>query len=215
MKLHKALPQSYTPENLAIWIKENSIEPREHEEKIDYTEEEIQKFEHDSAKISIELAELDNVKKSFDTYLKKGTFCSDPELGKYDDQIIRIPGTKGVDILKANRDYASEQIKLGYKIDKTTLYGIPYSAERRIIFFDIEGNEWDQYSYKMNPHQVDKYSNPLFDEKTSTRKNLDADLAKVGMTIEGGDGSKENPVVIKTGKRGPTPSEEDQHLFDS
>lgn len=202
IKLHPALPQAKTKEALGAWIEENSIEPRDHEEKIDYTDEEIQKFEHDSAKISIELAELENVKKTFDTYLKKGTFCSDPDLGKYDDQIVRIPGTKGVDILKANRDYASEQIKLGYKVEKTSLYGIPYSAERKIIFFDIEGNEWDQYSYKMNPHQVDKYGNPLFDEKKESKAIKDFKTKVADGTID-----------ISTQQRGP--SEEEQNLFES
>lgn len=219
-KLHPALPQSKTVEALAVWIKENSIEQRWHEEKIDYTPEEIQKFEHLSAKVSIELDELKAVHDTFKQWLKKGTVCIDKETQKFEDQVVRIPGTKGTDALEANRDYASRQIKLGYKVEKTELFGIPYSTDRKIIFFDIEGREWDQYSYKMNPHQVEQYGNPLFDEKRKSvaeiAKDFHEGLADAGMKVTKVQG---NEVTIEsTGKKKktpPAPTEEEQHLFDT
>lgn len=188
---HAALPQTLTIENLAVWIKENNIETKVHEEKFLLTEQEIAAFEHDSSVASREIDKLTKVKDKFMEYLKKGTPCLDPDNGVFEEIPITIPGTKGIDILKANREYADAQIELGYRTENTQLYGIPYPENRKILFFDIEGNHWEQYNYGMNPIQIQKYGQPLFEEKKFKGKSLIP-----GFEFEGGDGSKENPFTF-------------------
>jgi len=164
MKLHPALPQTKTKEELGAWIADNSIESRTHEEKVQYTEKELTDWKEKSALISIEIDKLEAVKEEFNHFLKKGTFF-DKVKQAYDDQRVLIPGTKGIDALKENREFAGLQITNGFHIITTQLYAIPFSTTKKIHFFDVEGNHWEQYDYKMNPHQLVQYGNPLFDEK--------------------------------------------------
>lgn len=162
MKLHPVLPQTKTANDLGAWIADNSIEPRVHEEKVKYTEKELTDWKEKSALISIEIDKLEAVKEEFNHFLKKGTFFN-KTTEAYEDQRVLIPGTKGIDALKENREYAGTQITNGFHIVSTNLYGIPYSATKKVHFFDVEGNHWEQYDYKMNPHQEIQYGAPLFD----------------------------------------------------
>ena len=171
MSLHLALPQTKTKEELAAWIKENSIEGRFHEEKVDYTHEEIENLKTKLAEASIEIDKIKSVDKAFKTYLKDGTPCMDPENGVYEDVRIVIPGTRGLKILEANRSFAGLQIDMGYHVVTTELYAIPFSKTGKVHFFDIEANHWEQYDYKMNPLQVQKYGAPLF-KKSATEEEI-------------------------------------------
>lgn len=153
---HLALPQKgMTPEELGTWIVDNNIETRIHEEKIDYTPEEIAAFEHNSASASIAERKLTELLNAFKEQIMEG--CQE-------EQKFSIEPTKGIKVHKANREYADKQIDLGYHTDSTTLYGIPYAATKKIIFVDVEGNHWEQYDYKMNPYQIEKYTSPLFED---------------------------------------------------
>ena len=58
--IHAYLPQTLTPENLAIYIKKNSIEQRSHIEEIDLTPEEIAEFEHRSSAANRALDKLES-----------------------------------------------------------------------------------------------------------------------------------------------------------
>lgn len=155
--MHLALPQkSLTIEQLAQWITENQIEQKVHEEQVDYTEEEIQEFEHKSSVASRAIDRLMVIKKTFTDYINDGVDIPTD---------VTIPETKGLKALHANREYADAQIELGYRIIPTTLYGIPCDANGKICFFDVEGDHWEQYDYKMNPFQQDKYGSPLFTDQ--------------------------------------------------
>lgn len=175
MSLHPALPQTKTKNDLGVWIKEHSEEARQHEEKVQYTEEELAEWKHKSAIASIEIEKLDALKKQFTNTLKKGTFCSDPQNGIYEPAHITIPGTKGLEILEANRSHASLQITNGYHTEITQLYGIPYAPSKKICFFDVEGNHWEQYDFLMNPYQMEKFGSPLF--------NTDITVSSGGKTV--------------------------------
>ena len=170
--LHIALPQTMTVENLAAWIETNNIEKKMHEERFDLTETEIAAYEHDSSVASRAIDKLQSQLEHFKGLLKDGITES---------ASVLIEPTVGLKILQANREFADQQIELGYRTENTELYGIPYGETKKILFFDIEGQHFEQYDYKMNPFQVEKYSKPLFE----------------GMKVTGGDGSKENPAVIE------------------
>lgn len=201
--LHRALPQTMTKENLAIWIKGSNIETRVHEEKFDLTEVEIASFEHDSSVASREIDRLLNVKDAFNHTLKKGTLCIDVEKQVYEDVTVVIPGTKGIEVLQSNREYADAQIVKGYRTENTQLYGIPYPETKKILFFDIEGGRWEQYDYQMNPIQVQKYGQPLFEEKKIKGKG-----GIEGLDFQGGDGSRENPAVFTISEKKEKKSDE-------
>jgi len=147
-----------TKENLAKWLTENAIEQKTHEEHVDYTEAEIAEFEHQSSLASRAIDRLNDIAEKFNKALKEGIV---------EPQDFTIPETKGLKVLKANREFADGQIELGYRVVPTQLYGIPYAATSKIVFFDIESAHWEQYDYKMNPFQEEKYGTPLFKEEDS------------------------------------------------
>jgi hypothetical protein len=179
---HLVLPQKgMTPEELGAWIVDNNIETRIHEEKIDYTTEEIAAFEHDSAAASIAERKLVDLLASFKEPLTEG--CQE-------EKKFTIEPTKGTKVIKANREYADKQIEKGYRMDLTTLYGLPYPTTKKIIFVDIEGNHWQQYDYKMNPFQLEKYTSPLFE--TDDEKEFDLKKA-----YKGGTGTEDDPFLFK------------------
>jgi len=85
--------------------------------------------------------------------------------GNLEPRDFTVPETKGLKVLKANREFADGQIEIGYKVLPTQLYGIPCNNNGKICFFDIESSHWEQYDYKMNPFQEEKYGSPLFKEE--------------------------------------------------
>lgn len=155
--MHLALPQNtMTKENLAKWITENSIEQKTHEEHVDYTDAEIAQFEHESSLASRAIDRLSDIMDKFKSAINDGT----PE-----PRDFTVPETKGLKVLKANREFADGQIEIGYRVVPTQLYGIPHGATSKIVFFDIEAGHWEQYDYRMNPFQMEKYGSPLFKEE--------------------------------------------------
>lgn len=161
--MHLALPQkTMTKENLAKWLTENRIEEKTHEEKIDYTKEEIAAFEHDSSVASRAIDRLQDLLDSF-----KGLIND----GNVDPKDFTVPETKGLKVLKANREYADGQIEKGYRVEPTQLYGVPCTSNGKVCFFDIEGEHWEQYDYKFNPFQEEKYGSPLFKEEEDNMLN--------------------------------------------
>lgn len=179
MTLHPALPQTKTQNELGAWIADNSIEPRTHEEKVNYTEKEIAEWKSRSALISIEIDKLEGVKETFMSFLKKGTpFDQVKEI--FEDQRVIIPGTKGIDKLKENREHAGLQITNGFHIVSTSLFGIPFPEGKKICFFDLEANHWEQYDYKMNPHQLTQYGG-LFEDRSSSPALTEIEISGPGI----------------------------------
>lgn len=179
---HLVLPQKgMTPEELGTWIVNNNIETRIHEEKIDYTPEEIAAFEHNSAAASIAERKLVDLFNSFKEPLNDG--CEE-------EIKFTIEPTKGIKVLKANREYADKQIELGYRMESTTLYGIPYPVSKKIIFVDIQGAHWEQYDYRMNPFQIDKYTSPLFEKD-------DEATVELKKSYRGGSGTSDDPFKFE------------------
>lgn len=154
---HYALPQkTMTPENLAKWITENKVEDKVHEEKVDYTDAEIAEFEHQSSLASRAIDRLSDIMDKFKSAINDGT----PE-----PRDFTVPETKGLKVLKANREFADGQIEIGHRIIPTQLYGLPCTQNGKICFFDAEGRHWEEYDHKMNPFQEEKYGSPLFKEE--------------------------------------------------
>jgi hypothetical protein len=161
MALHEALPQSMTPENLGEWINSNSIDTNTHIEEIPYTEEEIKEFEHKSSLASRSIDEIEAVEKKVKEMVKEGI----------DEPVnVTIPPTKGTKILKENRLYADEQILKGFNEVSTPLFGIPYPEKEKVLWFDIEGNLFEQYTTDMTPDQL-KAHGTLFKSKDEMPKD--------------------------------------------
>jgi hypothetical protein len=185
MALHEALPQSMTPENLGEWINSNSIDTNTHIEEILYTEEEIKEFEHKSSLASRSIDEIEAVEKKVKEMVKEGI----------DEPVnVTIPPTKGTKILKENRLYADEQILKGFNEVSTPLFGIPYPEKGKVLWFDIEGNLFEQYTTDMTPEQF-KTHGTLFnlqeaieDEKSEGKEKPftpNIDKSKAGKKTKG------------------------------
>lgn len=159
--LHQTLPQSMTPENLAVWIRQNSIEGKSHVVEVEYTEKEIQEFEHKSSAAARAIDKLEAQLKRITEIFKKGT--SEP----IDEKIYP---TKGIEVLKANRKFADDCIEKGFWEDTTVLFGIPYPEKKQVVFFDIEGNEFTEYTRNMTKEEAIGHSTMFSeDEKTAIR----------------------------------------------
>ncbi len=184
--MHLALPQTMTPENLGAWIETNNIEKKNHEERFDLTAAEISAFEHNSSVASRAIDKLNGQLDYFKTLLKEGV---------QETVTVKVEPTQGLKVLQANREYADEQIERGYRTENTELYGIPYAGTKKICFFDIEGSHFEQYDYKMNPFQVEKYGQPLFEGKT-----VGFNTGLPGKFV-GGDGSKESPMTFQVDEK--------------
>lgn len=168
MTPHLCLPQTKTPEQLALWIKENSKHDFSHEEKIPLTEEEIQAFEHKSSAASRALDRLKAVEDSFKYHITNGT----PVIGGVaQPQEIVIPPTKGTKELKANREHADKILEQGYQVVTTALYTIPYPEESLMVVVTIEGQEWPMYTKPMGKDQKAMYGE-LFAEGGKRKKGL-------------------------------------------
>ena len=158
--LHPTLPQSMTPENLAIWIRQNSLEGKNHVEEIRYTQEEIQEFEHRSSAANRAIDKLEAQLKTIQQIFKNGTQEPIEE---------KIYPTKGIDVLKENRKYADGQIEKGFREETTVLFAIPYPEKKIVVFVDIEGNHFPQYDRPMTKDEAIGH-NTLFsqDERDAT-----------------------------------------------
>lgn len=153
---HHSLPQTSTPEGLAEWIQLNKVDQHNHVEEIPLTEEEIQQFEHQSSIASRSIDKLQNVEKFFKETLKNGTpYNRDSD--KNEPVNVTIPPTKGLTVLKANREHADKRLELGYKEDITNLYLVPNPEESTMVMVDIEGNEWAQYSRNMTKDEINQF----------------------------------------------------------
>lgn len=161
--LHLCLPQAMTAESLAVWIETNQIEKKTHEERFDLTEKEIAAFEHASSVASRAIDKIEGQLAYIKGLLKDGITETVP---------IKIEPTPGLKILNANREYADQQIELGYRTETTDVYGIPYPETKKIVFVDIEGNHYEQHDYRMNPHQIEKYGQPLFEQKKGAKRGM-------------------------------------------
>jgi hypothetical protein len=159
--LHPTLPQTMTKENLAVWIRQNSVEGKNHVVEIEYTEKEIQEFEHKSSAANRAIDKLEAQLKIIQQIFKNGTQEPIEE---------KIYPTKGIDVLKENRKYADGQIEKGFREETTVLFGIPYPEKKQIIFVDIEGIEFIQYTRNMTKEEAIGHTT-LFseDEKAATK----------------------------------------------
>lgn len=180
---HVAVPATLTVEALASWIVDNKAEQINHAEKVPLDDEAIRELEHKSSAASRKMDELLEVKKQFELFLKKGTpteRLGDHDLGepKHLPQTITIVPTKGLDALKANREYADAQLRNGYREDITPYYLIPYIEERKMVAVDIEGRENENYSRPMTEFELEDHSKPVLEAiadegKKSKKKKKD------------------------------------------
>lgn len=150
--LHDALPQTMTPENLAVWITENKIDQVTHVEETELSVSDISEYEHKSSMASRTMDDLKELKKKFTDMIKGGT--EEP----FD---FTIPPTKGLTALESQRAYADKCIKEGVTKEEKHLYAIPFPETNQILFFDIEGREYDSHQRDMNEEEIEKYARPL------------------------------------------------------
>lgn len=175
---HEALPQSLTVEQLAQWLYENKIDSKSHTEEEAYTEEEIQEFEHKSSLASRSIDGLDDIEKRVKEHLKEGIF---------DEPVsITLPPTNGRKTLTANRKYADDQILKGFSYREIDLYGIPDEKTEKILFFDAEGNMWDDYSENMSEDQKHQYIGMFSKDKVDGEDSAKAD-AGIAADVESED----------------------------
>lgn len=160
MARHKSLPQSMTPERLGEWIDLNKVDIKHHVEKVQYTPEEIQEFEHKSSVASRAIDKLDAVLEYVKGLIKKGT-PYDINKDAHTPVNVTVPPTQGTDTLKANREFADQQIDRGYKEEITKLYMICEPETLRMLAVDIEGKEWPEYSRDMTKDEVKQYGKPV------------------------------------------------------
>ena len=164
---HQALPQTMTPEALAEWIKNNHDgDIVNHIEKTELDEQMVKELEHKSSLASRAIDRLEAVKKEFMDILTNGT---PNEEEPFD---VTIPPTKGLKILKANREFADKQLENGYSEETIPLYMIPYPEESQMLAFDIEGNEWPEYTKDMTDDQVNKHKPMLKKSKKQKEVNF-------------------------------------------
>lgn len=142
--LHPTLPQTMTKENLAVWIRQNSVEGKNHVVEVEYTEKEIQEFEHKSSAAARAIDKLEAQLKKITEYFKKG--ISEP----IDEKIYP---TKGIEVLKSNRKFADDCIERGFWEDTTVLFGIPYPEKKQVVYVDIEGNDFPEYTRNMTKEE--------------------------------------------------------------
>jgi len=145
---HEALPQAMTPEELGVWLSEQSIDRKIYSEETPYTDDEITEFEHKSSVASRALDRLTDLEKKFKERLKNGV---------EEPVDVTIPPTKGSKALEANRKYADDQIEQGYFVRDIDLFAIPYPEGEKILYFDNEGNIWDDYTQDMTKEQKEEY----------------------------------------------------------
>jgi hypothetical protein len=167
---HASIPQSLTPENLASWILDNKDSTFQHIEKTELNEETIRDYEHKSSLASRAIDRLNEVKDNFMEILNNGT----PDQEKPVD--VTIPMTKGLKVLKANREFADKQLEQGFSEEFIDIYMIADPENGRMVAMDIEGNEWADFSTDMNEEQTKKYGK-LFAKGKKEKKKVAGQVA--------------------------------------
>lgn len=157
MKRHHSLPQDGSSEGLAEWIRTKSVGQQTHTEKQMYTEDDIAVLATKSAKSSIEIDKLEEIKTEFMDSLNNGQASED-------DETFSIPTTVGIKSLKEKRHEAGIEIERGYKEINTPIYCIPDPDNNRMCYFDTGGNLYDDHTVDMDSNQREKYSSPLFQD---------------------------------------------------
>lgn len=175
-QIHRSLPQTMTPENLADWITKNQKQVINHVTKTPLTPKEIAEYEHKSSAASRALDRLKEVEDSFKHYLKKGTPPDPNDSEKHQPIDITIPPTKGQDALKANRQFADDILEKGYTEDITDVYIIPYPEEQFMVAVTIKGFECPDYTKPMSDAERQLYGKLFIKEGEEMRKLDDADL---------------------------------------
>lgn len=157
---HSSLPQNMTAERLGQHIDMNKVDTKHHIDKINYTEEEIREFEHQSSSASRAIDKLEVVMGEVKELIKKGTEW-DHKHEVFRPVNVTIPASKGTDALRKNRAFADAQIERGYREDVTKLFILPDPESLKMICVDITGEEWPQYSRDMDKNEVRQYGKPL------------------------------------------------------
>lgn len=139
--LHQALPQKMTPEQLGVWISENAADRRTHIEKTPLTEDQKLDYKDKIALATAKIYELDELKKTFDSVIKKGT-TYDINVQQHVPQDFQIPPTKGKDRLEENRRFYNDTLNDGFEKHETQLFGIPWIEGKKLVFFDGAGKEY-------------------------------------------------------------------------
>lgn len=130
--MHPSLPKSLTPELLANWLTQNAKEKFREEKKYYYTEDELHEFKDSAVRAGIELNNLATLKSKVNKLLDNG--CSE-----YIQ--VDVLQTKGIKLLKDDRENNEKEVEKGYRVDVIEIYGIPNQDTSNMDFFDIEGNE--------------------------------------------------------------------------
>lgn len=168
-QLHRSCPQTLTKENLAKWITENQKQVISHIDKAPLSPEEVADYEHKSSMASRAIDRLDEVKENFMHYYKKGT---DFDGTNYIPKDVQIPGTKGVDALKKNREFADEILEKGYTETTTEVYLIPNPDDSQMVAITIEGYECPDYTRSMSEDEDALYGK-LFKKENGELRQLD------------------------------------------
>lgn len=162
---HPCIPTTLTPESLAKWITDNSVETIVHIEKTDLSEEARLELQEKSSLASRAMDRLEDIKKAFNDYIKEGTPGVDDDGVPNEPVTITIPPTKGMKALKANRHFADQQIENGYTEESINIYMIPYPEESKMVGIDIEGCEWPEKTREMSTEEINKHKPMLKKEK--------------------------------------------------
>jgi hypothetical protein len=179
---HSCCPQTKTPEALAKWIKENSIDTQTYEKKIELDEDTTHELEKASSLASRAIMRLDELKKEIMETLNDGTpmtvpadSLSDPERLPKD---ITIPPTKGFKELRKNLEFANKQLETGHKIENIEVFMIPWPEESEVVGVTIDGEEFfddrDQsYTRQMTDDEVNNIKPMLKKEKKEKKSKKD------------------------------------------
>lgn len=169
-QLHRACPSTYTPERLAVWIKENQKSIRTHVDKIPLTPEEVSDLEHKSSLASRAIDRLEEVMDEFKAYIQGGT----PYDGeKYLPKDITIPPSKGMKELKANRAHSDSILVKGYNEEITEIYIVPFPDESTMVAMDITGCEWPDYTKAMTESEEELYGRLFVKDKDGNMQQIE------------------------------------------
>jgi hypothetical protein len=65
-----------------------------------------------------------------------------------------IPETKGIKVLKDNREVCEKEVEKGYFVEEVRIYGIPNQETNTMDFFDIEGREILERSRQLSAKEI-------------------------------------------------------------
>ena len=192
---HRCCPETYTAEQLGVWIEENQKSVRTHVDKIPLTPEEVHELEKASSLASRSMDRLNDIVVEFKDIIKKGTKYDGEKFLPYD---ITIVPTKGMDALKANRSHADGILEKGYNEEETKLYIIPFPDEKTMVAVDIEGQEWPDYTKSMTEAEEQLYGKLFYKDKEGVMQQMDVADMKVSH-----DGTAKIKVPKKENKKEP------------